>query len=105
MAVAACVTAHSARVESDASFSPIFRFIVLPMTLFAGTFFPVDALPGWIRPLAWITPLWHGTELARGLSFGWLEFWPALGHLGYLLAMFGVGAWLAARNYRIRLTK
>ena len=105
LAVAACVTAHSATVQTDASFSPIFRFVLLPMTLFAGTFFPVDTLPAWIRPLAWITPLWHGTELARGLSFGWLDFWPALGHLAYLLAMFGVGAMLAARNFRIRLTK
>lgn len=105
MAVAACVTAHTARVETDASFSPLFRFIVLPMTLFAGTFFPVETLPVWIRPLAWITPVWHGTELARGASFGWLGFWPAVGHLAFLLAMFGVGAVLAARNFRIRLAK
>ena len=36
------------------------------MTLFSGTFFPVDRLPGWMQPLAWVSPLWHGTELARG---------------------------------------
>jgi lipooligosaccharide transport system permease protein len=105
MALAAWVTAHVATVETDASFSPLFRFLVLPMTLFAGTFFPVNELPVWIRPLTWITPLWHGTELARGLSFGWIGFWPAVGHTAYLLAMFATGAALAARNFRVRLTK
>ena len=35
------------------------------MTLFSGTFFPVDRLPAWVQPIAWVSPLWHGTELAR----------------------------------------
>lgn len=105
MAVAAPVAAYSATLKSEAPFSGLFRFIVLPMTLFAGTFFPVDTLPVWIRPLAWITPLWHGTEVARGVSFGWLELWPTVGHLAYLLALLGVGLWLTARHFRIRLAK
>jgi lipooligosaccharide transport system permease protein len=105
LAVAACVTAYTATVEREESFPGLFRFIVLPMTLFAGTFFPVGSLPVWIRPLAWITPLWHGTELARDATFGWLRFWPTVGHLAYLLAMFGLGAWLAVRHFRTRLAK
>jgi lipooligosaccharide transport system permease protein len=105
MAVAAPFTAYSATLENEASFSGIFRFVVLPMTLFAGTFFPVDSLPVWVRPLAWITPLWHGTEVARGASFGWLTFWPTVGHLAYLLVLAAGGMWLAARNFRVRLTK
>lgn len=105
MAVAVCMTAYSATLESEASFPGVFRFIILPMTLFAGTFFPVDSLPAWIRPLAWITPLWHGTELARGWSFGWLGFWPTVGHLAYLLAMLAVGYKLSVRYFRTRLMK
>ena len=105
MTVSVCVAAYSATLETEAPFSGMFRFIILPMTLFAGTFFPVGSLPAWIRPLAWVTPLWHGTELARGTALGWLRFWPAVGHLAYLLAMFGVGVWLTVRHFRARLAK
>ena len=63
----------------------------MPMFLFAGTFFPVSALPAGMRPIAWITPLWHGTELARGAEFGTSQLWPTLGHLAYLLAWLAVG--------------
>jgi lipooligosaccharide transport system permease protein len=103
MAMCAPVAAYSATLQNEAPFSGLFRFVVLPMSLFAGTFFPVDTLPVWIRPLAWITPLWHGTELARGVTFGWIEPLPALGHVAFLIAVFGVGAWLCARFFKRRL--
>ena len=105
LAFAAPVTAFSATVESEGqAFAAIFRFIVMPMTLFAGAFFPVEQLPTWLRPIAWITPIWHGTELGRDAAFGTLTWWPAVGHVAFLLAMFLTGAWLAARFYRRRLT-
>ena len=67
------------------AFTVLFRLVVIPMTLFSGTFFPVDRLPGWMRPLAWVSPLWHGTELARAAALDrWVPL-AALGHLGYLL--------------------
>jgi len=37
--------AYAATVDSDAAFVPINRFIVVPMFLFSGTFFPVSRLP------------------------------------------------------------
>lgn len=104
MAFAAPLVAYSATIESEGQqFSAVFRFVVMPMTLFAGAFFPVEQLPVWCRPLAWVTPLWHGTELGRDAAFGTLDWWPALGHLAFLVAMFLVGAWFAARNFRRRL--
>jgi lipooligosaccharide transport system permease protein len=74
------------------------------MSLFAGTFFPVTQLPAWVRPVAWITPMWHGTELARGAAFGTLTWGPTLLHIAYLLALFAVGFWLACWRFRLRLT-
>jgi lipooligosaccharide transport system permease protein len=104
MAFAAPLVAYSATIDSEGQqFNAVFRFIVLPMTLIAGTFFPVTALPVWVRPLAWITPLWHGTELSRGAAFGTWEFLPALGHVAYLLALLVAGVVLASRNFRRRL--
>jgi len=104
MAFAAPVAAFSATIESEGQqFSALFRFVVMPMTLFAGAFFPVEQLPVWLRPVAWVTPLWHGTELGRDAAFGTLRWLPALGHVAFLLAMFLVGALVAARRYRRRL--
>jgi lipooligosaccharide transport system permease protein len=104
MGVAAPMVAYAATIDSEGQeFNAVFRFIILPMTLFAGTFFPVSQLPVWVRPFAWATPLWHGTELARGSAFGSLRLWPTVGHLAYLLALFAVGSVLAGRYFRRRL--
>ena len=104
MAFASPVVAYAATVESEGGgFNVVFRFIVVPMTLFAGTMFPVSQLPAWLRPIAWITPLWHGTELARGAALNTLSFWPAVGHVLFLVAMFVVGALIARAMFRARL--
>lgn len=104
MAFAAPVVAYSATIESEGQqFNAIFRFLVMPMTMFAGTFFPVDQLPVWVQPLVWLTPVWHGTELARDVTLGGLDLLPAVGHLAFLLVLFGVGAWFAKRNFERRL--
>lgn len=89
--------------NEGAAFSAFYRFVLISMTLFAGTFFPLDRLPAWVRPLAWVTPLWHGTELSRGVALGTLELMPALGHLAYLLAMLAVGVVLVRRRFARRL--
>jgi lipooligosaccharide transport system permease protein len=103
-AVAAPVMAFSAsREDEGAAFNALFRFVVLPMTLFSGTFFPVAALPTWVRPLAWVSPLWHGTELARAAALGTGAAAALLGHLAYLSVLLAVGAWLAIRRFTRRL--
>jgi lipooligosaccharide transport system permease protein len=95
--------AFAAAQENDYYFALLFRFGVLPAFLFAGTFFPVDQLPGWIRPLAWITPLWHGTTAARQLTLG-TPNWPEIAlHCTYLLLWAAVGVWLAVRVFTRRL--
>jgi lipooligosaccharide transport system permease protein len=104
MALAGPLVAFSATIEREGQqFNNIFRFVVLPMTLFAGTFFPVSSLPVYLRPIAWLTPLWHGTELSRAAVFGRMQLWPVLGHTAYLLALFAIGAWLTARQFQRRL--
>lgn len=104
LAMSAPVAAYSATLETEGQqVSALFRFVVVPMTLFAGTFFPVDRLPGWVRPLAWVTPLWHGTELSRGLALGGLSPAAAAGHLAFLLALLGAGTWVGVRAFTRRL--
>ena len=42
----------------------------MPLMLFSGTFFPLSQLPGWLRAVAYVTPLWHGVALCRAFSLG-----------------------------------
>lgn len=104
LALSAPIVAYSATVNDEGQkFNAIFRFVVMPMTLFAGIYYPVEQLPAVVRPLAWLTPVWHGTELARGVSFGGLSWLAGLGHLAYLVALVVAGTAFAVRNYRRRL--
>lgn len=106
MAFGAPVMAFAASQEREGGmFSAIFRFVVLPMTLFSGTFFPVSQLPWAIQLLAVVSPLWHGTELARAASVGTLSWWPAVGHVGYLIGWLGLGALLCVWRFRVRLAR
>lgn len=99
------MAAYAARMESNTSFPPIFRFVIVPMFLFSGTFFPVSQMPLAFELLAYATPIWHGVELCRGLMLGTVELLPALGHVGYLLLWTIGGLVLARRAYRRRLFK
>jgi lipooligosaccharide transport system permease protein len=53
MAFAVPVFAFSAKQESDGGFNILFRFIMTPLFLFSGVFFPIDQLPAVIRPASW----------------------------------------------------
>jgi len=103
LAHAAPVMAFAVRQENDQGFSVIFRLIIVPTFLFAGTFFPVQQLPLALRPVAWLTPLWHGTEAVRALVLGRVAALPLLGHLAYLTLWVVVGAVAALHHYRRRL--
>ena len=97
------ISAWAAHSENEGSFVAIFRFVILPMFLFSGTFFPIAELPAPLQPVAYVTPLWHGVDLTRQLVLGDVIATTALLHTVYLLAWVGVGFALALREYRRRL--
>jgi lipooligosaccharide transport system permease protein len=106
LAFSAAVIAFSATQRNDAGFSWMFRFIINPLFLFSGTFFPVTQLPDPIEWLAAATPLYHGVALVRGTILSdaaSLAAWPL--HVGYLVVFFGGAAVLAHRLLRRRLVK
>lgn len=103
LATAAPVFAYSASVPSDSYLSLLFRLGVVPMTLFAGVFFPVESLPLVLRWLAYLSPLWHAVDLSRAATLGVLPPWSIPGHLLYLVA-WALGGWLFAwARFRRRL--
>jgi lipooligosaccharide transport system permease protein len=105
MAFAAPIAAFSASLEDESALPALSRFVIIPMFLFSGTFFPVEQLPRWLEPVAWATPLWHGVTMCRDLASGGAEAWVSAGHAAYLLAFLVVGAWAAVRVHERRLLK
>jgi len=103
LAFSAPLVAYSATLDKPDGFTTIFRFVMMPMTLFTGAFFPVSQLPDWLLPLVWLTPAWHGIELARGTAFGTMDLLPALGHLAYLTALTAAGIALGVKFFHRRL--
>ncbi len=103
LAFAPALMAWAVTRTRDTSFSVLMRFLMVPLFLFSGTFFPVTQLPGWLQPVAYVTPLWHGVELCRTLTLGTTDLGGAAVHVGYLLALTAAGYAVALRTYRRRL--
>ena len=103
LAFAAPVEAYTMTREKDSALIMIYRFGVIPLFLFSGTFFPVTQLPAVIRPLAYVTPLWHGVALCRALSLGTATPAAVASHVGYLALITGAGVAWGYRTYRRRL--
>ena len=100
LAFVAPVMAYAASGENDARFAALFRFVVTPLFLFSGTFFPISQLPWALEKLAYATPLWHGVDLCRTLTLGTATAGMTAVHIAYLAACAGAGTWAAARAYR-----
>jgi lipooligosaccharide transport system permease protein len=103
LAFAIPVVAYSAVLENDYGFAILMRFVVVPLFLFGGVFYPVTQLPLVLEQLAYLTPLWHGVTLSRELALGTATARGTLLHMAYLTAWIAVGFAFAARNYRRRL--
>ena len=105
LSFATFVAAFTATQRQMTKFNYIFRFLIQPLFLFSGTFFPVEQLPAWMQPIAWLTPIYHGVALSRGLALGTAFENPAIFvvHALVLVAFVAVGTWLTIRNTERRL--
>ena len=103
-AFAAPTLAYTASLQREAGLSGLQRFVVVPLTLFSGAFFPVEQLPAVLRPVVVFTPLWHGVELCRALALGAATAGATTaGHVAYLALWVVVGSFAAVRRFRRRL--
>lgn len=105
LAFGALLAAITSTVEGDEWLAAIFRFGLVPLFLFSGTFFPIEQLPGWLVPLAWATPLWHGVDLCRELASGDVEALQTIVHVSYLVALTALGVVLTIRAQREKLQR
>jgi lipooligosaccharide transport system permease protein len=107
VAFAAPIMAFTATQRRPDRFAAVFRFGITPLFLFSGTFFPIESLPSFLQPVAWLSPLWHGVDVCRALMLGTVGDAPllALIHLAILAAIATIGALLAIRTIHDRLEK
>lgn len=75
----------------------LIQMVILPMFLFSGTFFPLEAYPEALRFVVQLTPLYHGVDLIRSLIVGVLS--PVLlVHVAYLTVMGFIGLAIVSRR-------
>jgi len=94
LAFAMPIAAWTGSRDVDNTFPAILRFVVMPMFLFGGAFYPVEQLPRALEVIAWFTPLWHAIELCRELVLGGVDTGSAVGHVSVLVSYIAAG-WLA----------
>ena len=105
LAFAAPLLAFTATQRTDNAFSSIFRFVITPLYLLGGAFFPISKLPLALQAVAWVSPLAHGVALCRGLVLGNVIPGEAVLHVTVMLAYTIAGVALARPLLTRRLVK
>ena len=101
-----CGADHGVRRDAEdvGNFNVLFRFVITPLFLFSGVFFPITRLPEPLARAAWFTPLFHGVELVRGLTPGLARRQAWIVHVAVSRARSPrEAAALAVRTFRRRL--
>ncbi len=96
LAFSAVMLAVTVKIKDDDGFFAIIgRFVIAPMFMFSGTFYPLENTPIYLQWIGWISPLWHSTDIGRALSYGaQVDGWLMIVHFGFLTAMIiGGFAW------------
>ena len=75
----------------------LITLVTLPLFLFSATFYPISVYPPFIQTITWLSPLYHGVILIRGLTLGVFE-WTMLINVAYLTAMGAIGSWITGRR-------
>ncbi|HIZ36993.1 MAG TPA: ABC transporter permease [Candidatus Ruania gallistercoris] len=102
------VYAYTVGTASDEGFNMLNRFVIMPLFLFSGTFFPISQLPAVLEGLAWASPLTHAITLTRAVGLGVpaplpVAAWPAALHVAYLLVWAVAGYLFGVRRLRRRM--
>ncbi|GAA2241310.1 ABC transporter permease [Rarobacter faecitabidus] len=99
----ALIMAYVATIQQDTGqIAMLMRFVVMPLTLFSGTFFPLDTMPGYLQPVGWLSPLWHGAQLARTASYGMAEPWWLIAIRVCYLGALAAAGWLLSQRIAAR---
>ena len=78
---------------------PIGAALLYPMVAVSGLFFPLDALPPWLRVVAHGLPTTHAVSLMQGIwdGVGWGAHWV---NVAALMLVFGVCVGISTKVFR-----
>lgn len=62
-------TVVAAHTESMEGFHMIMNFIIVPLFLLSGAFFPIGTAPEWMQPLMKLNPVAYGVDALRNIMF------------------------------------
>jgi lipooligosaccharide transport system permease protein len=92
--------------DDDGMFALIGRFVITPMFMFSGTFYPISSMPIYLQWIGWVSPQWHATNLGRAMAYGMpIESWLLYVHWGLMLVMAVIGITWSHRIFVKRLAK
>jgi lipooligosaccharide transport system permease protein len=100
-ASAVCITSFAKKIQD---FDAVMGLFVMPMFLFAGTFFPVETLPRAARWFVRVLPLYQAVAMLRQLTTGAVD-WTILIHVGYLVLLAAAALFVALRRLERALIK
>jgi ABC-2 type transport system permease protein len=92
--------AFAAFMPSTTSFFSFLNLASFLMTFLGGSAFPIDEVPGWLKPLVQALPLTHLNEALRGVINRGDNLSDLLPELLVLLAWFAGGLLVSARIFR-----
>jgi ABC-2 type transport system permease protein len=92
----------SSLAKREAQAIQFFPIIILPTFLLAGIFWPVEAIPSWLRPLSYAIPPSYAVDatrsvMLRGWGIGgiWVDI---VALLGFAVAFLGLAVWSLQRG-------
>ena len=92
----------SSLARREAQAVQFFPFIMLPAFLLAGVFWPLEAIPAWLRPLSYLVPPTYAADACRSVMLrGWGlgKIWTDIvALLGFACAFLALAAWLLKRR-------
>ena len=92
--------------NEDIFFTVLQRFVIMPLFLFSGTFYPLTNMPIYLQWIGWISPLWHATELGRWLTYGHeISSLMLYTHFIFLNSLLLIGVIASRRIFTRRLGK
>jgi ABC-2 type transport system permease protein len=90
----------SGLARNDSMIPPFANLVTLPQFLLGGTFFSVEAFPGWLQPVSRALPLTYLNTAMRKVAFEGQSLWMVKQEIGVLLIWALIVYIIAVRVFR-----
>lgn len=86
-------------IKNPDALSSVMNFIIMPMTFFCGTFFPINNLPSWLNTIVSVLPLTTANNLLRAETFDAFALQNIAVLIVTVIVLFLLGRYLLNRCY------